>query len=143
MSGTSLRLFVAAGGIAMLAACAGMGSPPSGGAAPFGASGAPPFAQFMPDKCAVDHGVSVKPCTVTLTTSKPSATVTVKSPKGSTISVADAKCTKKTIAEVEGTGGTWDVTAGTSKGSCDATFTAKSSGGKTIGTAVLSITNKL
>jgi hypothetical protein len=136
----SLRPVAAVGIIAMLAACAGAGSPPTAGGL---SSGMSPMGNFFsPDKCKKDHGVGVSPCKVTLTTSNPTQTVTVSSPSGSTIKLKDKHCSKKDIATVEGTGSTWDATAGTTMGMCLAVFTAKSAKGKKIGTATLTITNK-
>jgi hypothetical protein len=124
-----------------LAACAGSGAPPTTSGIPNGTSA---FTRsFSPDKCGSDHGVSVKPCKVTLTTSHPYATVTVTSPASSTTIVSDKKCTKKDVAEVEGAGSTYTVTAGTMSGSCSAVFKAKNTKGHNVGKATLDITNKV
>ena len=64
-------------------------------------------------KCKESKGIKIKPCSVTLTVSNPTATVTVKYPSGDTITDKDKKCTKKDIATVEGANGTYDVTAAT------------------------------
>jgi hypothetical protein len=99
--------------------------------------------QFMPDKkCKSNHGVSVTPCTVTLTVSDPSQTVTVTAPIGTTVSVDESKCIKNGVASVAGAGSSWQVTAGANKGKCDAVFVATKSG-KKVGKAKLSITSQV
>jgi hypothetical protein len=139
-----ITILVTAG---LLAACSGAGSPPSSNGMPLGASAAAPMTHSFPisndvydAKCTSDN-VKVKPCPVKLTVSDPSQTVTVTGPKDSTISVIDKKCSSDGIAEVEGTGSTWDVTAGTTSGKCTATFDAKDSKGHRVGDATLPITN--
>lgn len=94
-------------------------------------------------KCKSDNGVSVKPCSVKLTVTSPTATVTTKGPSGGTFTFKDKKCTKKDVATVEGSDNTYVVTAGTNSGSCDVVFTDKDTNGKKIGKATLSITNKV
>ncbi|MBV9720153.1 MAG: hypothetical protein JOZ77_12610 [Candidatus Eremiobacteraeota bacterium] len=99
---------------------------------------------ISPDKCGHQHGVSVRPCKVTLTVSKPAATVTAKGPSsGTTFVVRDTRCTARNIATVTGAGSTYTVTAGTTMGSCIAKFVDKDAKGHPIGTAQLSITNQV
>jgi hypothetical protein len=135
-----LSTFAAAG---LLAGCAG-GSAPSASpnALPFTASQVQPVSAgiFFDAKCKKDNGVSVKPCSVSLTVSAPTADVTVKAPKSDTITDNDKICSKKDIATVAGADDAYVVTAGLKSGSCSVIFTAKS-GGKTVGTATLSIKN--
>lgn len=134
---------LAVAGIAgMLAGCASSGSSQVPSAASAGAYS--PMSQWVgDDKCTKSGGVSVTPCKVDLTVSNPTVTLTVKSPNGSTVSVKDKHCTKAAIAEVEGSGSTWDATAGTKAGNCTAMFIAKDTKGHKLGSAVLSITNKV
>jgi hypothetical protein len=140
----------------LLAACSGAGSPPSSGGSPLGASGAAPMAHpfsndlydvgsndDVSDAACTSNNVTVKPCPVKLSASNPSQTLTVTGPKGSTISVVDKKCSDDDIAEVEGTGSTWDATAGTTAGKCSATFDAKNSKGHLVGDAKVPIKNTL
>ncbi|HLY02524.1 MAG TPA: hypothetical protein VKR56_08500 [Candidatus Cybelea sp.] len=123
----------------IVAGCAGAGSaPPTAGS-----SLLQPGSAIFDMKCNKDHGVYLSPCAVTLTISNPDATVTANGPVGGTFSFTDKKCSKKSIATVEGAGSTYDVAAGTTKGNCTAMFTDKDSKGKTIGVAVLKITNKV
>jgi hypothetical protein len=127
----------------ILAGCAG-GAAPSGSSngLPFSASQMQPVGAniFFDAKCKKDNGVSVKPCSVSLTVTDPTATVTVSAPKGDTIADKDKKCSKKDIATVAGSGDSYVVTAGVKSGSCAVIFTA-SSGGKKIGTATLAVKN--
>ena len=126
---------------AMLSACSGMGSTtPSAANAPLA------LPQSMPDGFALDancpkkNGINVKPCSVKLSVSNPYANVTVKYPSGDDIKDSDKKCANKNIATVAGSDGTYVVTAGTSAGSCQVTFTV-TSGKKLVGTGTLKITN--
>jgi len=114
----------------LLAGCAGAGSAP-----PTSSSLA-----IQPAKCAVDHGVSVNPCSLSLSWSKPKATVKTSGPKGSAFSFNDKACLSGGIATVSGSGGKYVVTWGSKSGSCSVLFTAKA-GGKTVGTAKLSVKN--
>jgi hypothetical protein len=95
-----------------------------------------------PMKCKIDNGVSVKPCSIHLSASKPTQTVTTKGPKGGKFSYNDTKCKQQGIATISGSGDSYLVIWGNKSGSCTAVFTDKDSSGKTIGTAKLSITNK-
>jgi hypothetical protein len=140
-----LQSFAAIAVAGVLAGCAGGSSvPPAGSSAvPQGVSQTQRTDISTAAKCKSDHGVSVKPCTVTLTTSKPVVTVTTKGPTGGTFTVKDTKCSAKGIATVEGTGNTYTVTAGLTKGKCKAVFTDKDTKGKKIGKATLDITNQV
>jgi hypothetical protein len=60
--------------------------------------------------------------------------------KGSVFSFNDKTCAAGGIATVTGSRGTYAVTWGTKSGSCGAVFTDKV-GGKTVGTAKLSVRN--
>lgn len=139
---TSLRVLQSIVSLAvagLVAGCAGAGSaPPTSGSSLLQARGV-----TFDMKCNKDHGVYLSPCAVTLTVSNPDATVTANGPSGGTFSFTDKKCSKKSIATVEGAGSTYDVAAGTVKGNCTAMFTDKDANGKTIGVAVLSIKNKV
>jgi hypothetical protein len=99
----------------------------------------------MPDaKCTHEGKAKVKPCSVTLTTSSPTATVTVKAPKKDTVSEADncgGATGYATVTQEEG--GTWLVAAGATTGSCTATFTSDNKKDKQNGSAPLSITNSV
>ncbi|HEY6487362.1 MAG TPA: hypothetical protein VIX83_13350 [Candidatus Cybelea sp.] len=68
--------------------------------------------------------------------------MTTKAPTGDTFSFNDAACKKNHIATIAGSGRTFRATWGSSSGSCTAVFTAKTKGGKTIGTADLHISNR-
>jgi hypothetical protein len=101
----------------------------------------------MPDASGCTHTgkVKVKPCSVTLTESSPTADVTVKAPKKDTVSEADncgGEAGEGTVTQ-EGTGNTWVVTAGATTGSCTATFTSQNKKDKQTGSAPLSITNSV
>ena len=100
---------------------------------------------IMPDKnCTYQGHIKVKPCSVTLTVSMPTATVTTKTNKHNTVSESDNCGGASGIATVtQGTGDTWIVAAGVTTGSCSATFTATNKHGKTKGQATLSITNNV
>lgn len=94
--------------------------------------------------CTSQGHIKVKPCSVTLTLSQPTATVTTKTNKHNTVSESDNCGGPSGIATVtQGTGDTWIVTAGATTGSCTATFTATNKHGKVKGTADLSITNSV
>lgn len=128
---------------AMLGGCAGSQS----GATPQTSTQVPLQARspIMPDKNCTSQGhIKVKPCSVTLTVSMPTATVTTKTNKHNTVSEGDNCGGPTGIATVtQGTGDTWVVTAGATTGSCTATFTATNKQGKTKGSADLSITNSV
>jgi hypothetical protein len=126
---------------AIIAGCAGSQS----GVTPQTSMQVPP--QFrvplVPDSACTHTGnVKVKPCTVTLTASKPDATVTVKAPKKGTVSESDncgGETGMATVTQEEGS--TWVVAAGATTGSCTATFTSTNKHGKQSGSAQLSIKN--
>jgi hypothetical protein len=126
---------------AMLGGCAGSQS----GVTPQTSAQVPLQARspIMPDKnCTFQGHIKVKPCSVTLTVSQPTATVATKTNKHNTVTESDDCGGPSGIATVtQGTGDTWIVTAGATTGSCTATFTATNKHGKVKGTATLSITN--
>lgn len=128
---------------AMLGGCAGSQS----GATPQTSTQIPLQARspIMPDKNCTSQGhIKVTPCSVTLTVSMPTATVTTKTQKHDTVSEMDNCGGPTGIATVtQGTGNTWIVTAGSTTGSCTATFTATNKHGKVKGSADLSITNSV
>ncbi len=130
-----LRPLAALAVAGLLAGCAGAGSAP-----PTSSSLQSLAIPIQPAKCAVDHGVSVNPCSLSLSWSKPKATVKTSGPKGSSFSFNDKACSSGGIATVSGSGGKYVVTWGSKSGSCSVVFTAKA-GGKTVGTAKLSVKN--
>jgi hypothetical protein len=99
----------------------------------------------LPDSSCTRQGkAKVKPCSVTLTTSNPTATVTVTAPKKDTVSEMDncgGPTGFATVTQEEGS--SWVVTAGATTGSCTATFTSTNKHGKANGSAELSITNSV
>jgi hypothetical protein len=97
---------------------------------------------IQPAKCKSDHGVSVNPCSMSLSLSNPEETAKTKGPKGGTFSFNDTACAKNGIAIITGSGNTYLVVWGSKSGSCTAVFTDKNSKGKKIGIAKLAITNK-
>lgn len=123
----SLGALAAAG---LLAGCAGAGSAP------------PTSSSVIADaaQCKVDHGVSVNPCSVSLGWSDPKATVKTSGPKGGTFSFNDKACSTEGIATVTGSGDTYVVDWGSKSGTCSVVFSDKV-GGKTVGTAKLSVKN--
>jgi len=138
----SLRSLAALAVAGMLAGCAGGASAPqtSSNALPFVASQMQPT--DAPMTCKIDNGVSVKPCSIHLSASNPTQTVTTKGPKGGKFSYNDTKCKQQGIATISGSGNSYLAIWGNKSGSCIAVFTDKDSSGRTIGTAKLSITNK-
>jgi hypothetical protein len=131
----ALAVFAATG---ILAACA---------SAPQSSSNALPPAMpqqpaGLPLVCKSDHGVSVKPCSISLSLSNPQEAVTTKGPTGGSFSFNDAACKKNHIATIAGSGHSFRATWGSSSGSCTAVFTEKTKAGKTIGTASLHISNR-
>jgi hypothetical protein len=129
----ALAILAAAG---TLAACASAPQPSSG------ALPATMQPAVLPMVCKSDHGVSVRPCAISLSPSNPQESVTTKAPTGDVFSFNDATCKKRHIATIAGSGRSFRATWGTSSGSCTAVFTAKTKGGKTIGTAALHISNR-
>jgi hypothetical protein len=133
--------FASLGLVGILAGCSGAATNPqtaSGVSAPQALSAETPIDLA---KCKVDHGVSVKPCSVKLTVTNPTEQVTTKGPSGGTFTDKDKKCSSKDIATITGTGNTFTVTAGLKSGKCNGKFIDKDAKGKRIGTAILSITN--
>ena len=70
------------------------------------------------------------------------ATILVTGPAGSIISAKSASCTDRGKATIEGTGGTWEVSAGASTGRCIVRFVA-TSGGQQIGTVDVRVFNTI
>ncbi len=138
----SFRPLAALAVTAMLAGCAGGTSAPqmSSNALPF-TTHMPSGVSILPAKCKSDNGVSVSPCSISLSLSNPEETVTTKGPKGGKFSFNDATCSKDGIATISGSGNRYSAVWGSKSGSCTAVFTDKSTG-KKIGTAKLSISNK-
>lgn len=127
---------------AMLGGCAGSQT----GATPQTSTQVPQVrSPITPDKNCTEQGhIKVSPCSVTLTVSMPTATVTTKTNKHNTVSESDNCGGASGIATVtQGTGDTWIVAAGAMTGTCSATFTATNKHGKTKGQATLSITNSV
>ena len=148
--------FAAAVAAALLAGCGGsqaLGPAPAGGTSSL-VSHSPivnPDAKGGGGKghggCTVHGGVRVDPCTVDFTASSAGPdTVVVRTPqnKKGVLSEADYCGGASGIATVtQGSGDDWTVTAGASTGSCAATFSYANKRGKTIGYAVLNITNSI
>jgi hypothetical protein len=127
---------------AILAGCAGAGYPPQQASNGLLTSHFQPLGdRFDAEKCKSDHGVSVKPCSVQLDPDHKKAVVTTKGPKGGKFTYKDKQCTSWEIAEVEGSGNAYVVTAGTFQGKCFVTFTEKKGARNAIGTATLSVVN--
>jgi hypothetical protein len=126
----------------LLAACAGAGSaPPTSPGGPMSVSPMQPLANLIdPAACKKDHGVSLKPCSLSLSGSKPTATVTAMGPTGSVFTFNDKACSMKGIATVSKDRKKYLADWGFKSGSCTVLFTDKVKG-KTIGTATLSIKN--
>jgi hypothetical protein len=143
----SLRPLLAVASLAVLAGCAGTaGSPSASGAVPFTqAQGSSPMGVIADkgSKCKSDNGVSVHPCSVTLSLKNPTVNITAKGPAKGTFSVNDTKCETGDIATVTGSGDQYVVTAGTTSGTCTAKFEDKDQSGKNLGTAKLKIENNL
>ena len=140
-SAHSLRRTLAALAVAgVLAGCSGAGSPPS-------SSQPLSLSQMQSSRnaievaiCKKDHGVSVKPCSVSLSAFKPTATITATGPKGGVFTFNDKTCSTKHIATVSKSGDKYVAVWGDKSGSCSVIFTDKVKG-KTVGTATLSIKN--
>jgi hypothetical protein len=128
---------------AMIAGCAGAQS----GMTPQASTqiGPQSRAPFVPDSSCKHHGnLKVSPCSVTLTVSSPTATVTVKVPKKNTISEMDncgGASGMATVVVNPSNPDQYVVTAGATTGSCTATFTGTNKHGKPQGSAQLSINN--
>ncbi len=102
---------------------------------------------IVPNKNCTSQGhIKVSPCSVTLTVSAPTATVTVKTNKHNSVSEQDNCGGASGIATVTQNPtdpSQYIVAAGATTGSCSATFTATNKHGKVKGTATLSITNSV
>jgi hypothetical protein len=100
---------------------------------------------ITPDKnCTYQGHIKVTPCTVTLSVSAPTATVTTKTNKHNSVAEADdcgGASGMATVTQNPSDPTQWIVTAGATAGSCSATFTATNKHGKVKGQATLSITN--
>lgn len=143
MKRTFIRAAGALAAVALLAGCAGAGVAPSAGnPSVVTQQSMAGGISFDAGKCTESKGIKVKPCTVTLSTTSPTADVKVKYPKGDDVSDNDKKCSSKDVATVTGAVGKYVVTAGTKAGSCSVVFTV-TDGKKTVGTGTLSITNNL
>lgn len=145
----SLFGVVAAG--ALLAGCGGAQSPgsPLASAAQYAPSVASRVQ--LPDvkgHCTAHGGVRVDPCSVDFASPSPAPdTVTVRVPKDKKGKLTESDTCggasgMATIAA--GTGNQWTVTAGSTSGSCTATFDYTNARGKRVlGSATLSVTNSL
>jgi hypothetical protein len=127
---------------AMLAGCGG--SQTQAGLPGTMQNGAPTMVSpSVKGHCQAHGGVRVDPCTVDFTPSSPGPdTVTVRNPqsKKGTLTELD---TCGGIATLTANGNQWTVTAGSTTGSCAATFNYTNHHGKIVGSAVLSITNAI
>lgn len=140
--------FTAAVAVALLAGC---GSSQAINPAAGGASSMSSVHSAIPavkDHCTAHGGVRVDPCSVDLTASNPGPdTVTTRVPqnKKGTLSEQDNCGGASGIATVaQGTtANAWVVTAGSTTGSCTATFSFMNKRGKTVGYADLNITNSI
>jgi hypothetical protein len=141
---SSVRPLAALAVAGMLAGCAGGASAPQtpSNALPFTTSQMRVAAAPIGFACKIDHGVSVKPCSINLSSSNPEQTVTTKGPSRGTFTYNDKTCAQNGIATISGSGNTYIAVWGNKSGSCIAVFKDKSKAGKTIGKAALSITNK-
>ncbi len=94
-----------------------------------------------------DVRIDVDPCSITFDASNPgpdTVTVSVPKDKKGTISESDDCGGASGIATVtQGSGDDWTVTAGSTTGSCTATFHYATKRGKVMGSAGLSITNTI
>ncbi|HEY1682896.1 MAG TPA: hypothetical protein VGF98_14715 [Candidatus Tumulicola sp.] len=140
---TSLAVFAFAGA---LAGCAGSSHSDLNPSAAGPANRSTTQALSQPDlggRCSDDNGVRVKPCNVQLTLSNPTQTVTAKGGMNGSFTVRDMKCTRNGVAEIAGSGDTYQVTAGTTSGTCFAIFVDRKGNGNRVGKARLTISNKL
>ena len=134
-----IRLSAITGAVAMLAGCGGTGVPTT---VPNGAATSAVTRLASPDNCRHTGDVSASPCYVKLTVGQPTATISVSGPSGSTISANSASCTDRGKATIEGSGSTWQVSAGASAGRCIVRFVA-TSGGQKIGIVDVRIFNTI
>lgn len=136
---------LAAGGL--LAGCGGT-SPmaPTAATQPNPAAHAP-LAPAVKDHCPAHGGVRVTPCSITFDASSMGPdTVTVRAPKskkGAVTEFDDCGGPSGVATVTQGTGNDWTVTAGSTAGSCTATFDFANHHGKVVGHADLAITNNL
>ena len=136
-------------GVALLTAAAVLGgcSGSQSGLTPQTSAQAPlqTRSPITPDKnCTYQGHIKVSPCSVVLTVSAPSATVTVKTNKNNSISEQDncgGASGMATVTQNPSNPAQYIVAAGATTGSCSATFTATNKHGKTKGQATLNITN--
>jgi hypothetical protein len=139
------------GALAAAAVLAGCGSQaqvsPSGAMAPSVARG--PLAPAVKGGCTAHGGARVNPCTVTFTASSPGPdTVTTRRPhdKKGTLTESDncgGASGIATVTQVTTSTNQWTVAAGSTTGSCTATFDYANKHGKVVGWADLSITNSI
>jgi hypothetical protein len=141
---TSIRGAGALAVAALLAGCAGAATAPptAGNASIVSQQGMAGDISFDAASCKSGKAIKVKPCSVKISTTEPTANVKVKYPKADDITDNDTSCSKNDIATVAGTDGEYVVTAGTKKGKCTVKFTV-TSGKKAVGTVALSVTNNL
>jgi len=128
----------------LLVGCAGAGSAASN-AVPVASLRLPARAPVAERrvKCPKDNGVAVRPCRVTLTASKTSATVKTEGPKGGVFVVKDTHCASKGIVTVTQTAHhKWTIAAGISGGLCAVKFIDKSINGKKIGDGIVAVDNE-
>jgi hypothetical protein len=135
-----VRLSAITGAVVMLAGCGG-GSGAST-ALPAGSTSSATARLASPDNCRHTGDMSASVCYVKLTTGQPDATISVTGPSSSTISAKAASCTGRGLATIEGSGSTWQLSAGTSGGRCIVRFVA-TSGGEQIGTVDVRVFNKV
>ena len=135
--------------ISLAAAVALAGCSGAGGSTPYGGSASNVTASAMHSLSGIESSVpdaksvSVRPDKVDLTLKKPTESVTVKGPKGTTFTEKD-DCTSKEVATITLSGtDTYEVTAGAKSGTCTATFSGKDSSGKKVGSAQLKVQNTI
>jgi hypothetical protein len=145
-----LSAFAAAAALALIAGCSGSSSPIT----PMGATqqnsaltSRSPLGPAVKNHCPAHAGVRVTPCTITFDASNTGPdTVLVRTPetKKGTLTESDNCGGASGIATVtQGSGDDWTVTAGSTTGTCTATFDYNNKRGKLRGYATLSITNNL
>ena len=149
MATSSIRYFL--GAVAAAAVLAGCGSQaqvnPPGSVAAGVARGQ--VAPLVKGGCTAHGGARVTPCTVTLTaTTSGPVTVTTRHPhdKKGTFSESDncgGASGIATVSQLTTSPNQWTVTAGSTTGSCTATFDYVNKRGKTVGWADLNITNSI
>jgi hypothetical protein len=129
----------------IISACSG-----SSAVTPTGSTQLNPMHGITPTHTCRHHGavrIDVDPCNVDLTASNPgpvTVTVNARESKKGTLTESDNCGGASGIATVTpGSGDQWIVTAGSTTGSCAATFSFQNKRGKTVGTADLSITNSI